>query len=83
MLAFISQTLFVVHLSSREQEPLSQEPRLGISGKADLTGEETSLRLLPSPAAGSSEESGASAVPPIRVLGAKGRKGHHHPNLTA
>lgn len=37
MLAFILQALFVVNLSSREQEPLNQEPRLGISGEADLT----------------------------------------------
>ena len=42
-----------------------------------------SLRFLLSLATGSSKESGTSAVPPTCVLGAKGRKGHHRPSLTA
>lgn len=39
--------------------------------------------LLLSLATGSSKESGTSAVPLTCVLGAKGRKGHHRPSLTA
>ena len=76
MLAFLLQTL-LVNLSTKEKEPLNQEPRLSSIGKAASDCGEIMCKAPSFHVYGFLQESVEYAVAPLYVPGPEGRKGCH------